>query len=261
MDSSLKSAHLTEDELDTSLTSEHEGAEGVHEEPHIHLPNPSLWPALLSAAILTTVAGLLFVPETPWLTIVGAVFVLVSILGWALEDPMAAPKRQYTTVPNPYHTSFSIGQTVVDKNGELVGTVQARFKRYVLVEQGEVFVKTFYVPHLLVNQTNADQLRLTISLADLVERGLNSIPADLFEEQSEPEHFTSTGVPMFAKGPLSPAETGHYNYGPNYPGINTDASGSYPREEVSPKPYRYVGERRKIYTTRKPAPSRVASSN
>ena len=261
MDSSLKSAHLTEDELDTSLTTEHEGAEGVHEEPHIHLPNPSLWPALLSAAILLTVAGLLFIPDAPWLTIVGAVLVLVSILGWALEDPMAAPKQQYITVSNPYRTPFSIGQTVVDKNGALVGTVQARFKHYVLVEQGEVFVKTFYVPHRLVHQINADQLRLTVSLADLVDRGLNSIPADLYEEQAEPEHFTSTGVPMFAKGPLSPAETGHYNYGPNYPGINTDASGSYHREEVSPKPYRYVGERRKVYAPRKPIPPRVASSN
>ena len=84
MDSSLKSAHLAADELDTSLTSEHEEAEGAHEEPHIHLPNPSLWPALLSAAILLTVAGLLFIPDAPWLTIVGVVLIIVGIMGCAL---------------------------------------------------------------------------------------------------------------------------------------------------------------------------------
>ncbi|HTK09563.1 MAG TPA: hypothetical protein VL485_20505 [Ktedonobacteraceae bacterium] len=261
MDSSLKSAHLAVDELDTTLTTEHEGAEGEHEEPHIHLPNPSLWPALLSVAILIAVAGLLFVPETPWLTIVGVVLVLVGILGWGLENPMAAPKARYVTIPNPYRTPFSIGQRVLDKDGELLGTVQARFKHYVLVEQGDVFVQAFYVPHSVINQTSSEQLRLTVSQEDLLKRGLNVVPDDLYEEQPEPERFATTGVPMFASGPLSPAETGHYNYGPNYPGINTDASGSYLREEVSPKPYRYVGERRKVYAGEKALPPRVATSN
>ncbi len=260
MDSSLKSAHLTEDELDTSLNTEHGGAEGAHEEPHIHLPNPSLWPALLSAAILMTVAGLLFVPETPWLTIVGVVLIIVGIMGWALEDPMAAPKERYLTVPNPYHTPFSIGQRVLDKDGELIGTVQARFKHYVLVEQGDLFVKALYIPHSVIQQPDAEQLRLTVNEADLLKRGLNAVPADLYDEMPEPERSMPTGVPMFAKGPLSPAETGHYNFGPNYPGINTDASGSYRREEVVPRPDRYVGERRKKYATEKAIPPRVASS-
>jgi hypothetical protein len=261
MDSSLKSAHLAVDELDTTLTTEHEEAEGEHEEPHIHLPNPSLWPALLSVAILATVTGLLFFPDTPWLTIIGAVFVLIGILGWALEDPMAAPKARYEVVPNPYRTPYVIGQRVFDKNGELLGTVEARFKRYVLVEQGDVFVQTFYVPHSLIKQSSPEQLRLAVSQEDLSKRGLNVVPDDLYEELPEPELFEPTGVPMFASGPLSPAETGHYNYGPNYPGINTDASGSYLREEVTPKPYRYVGERRKkVYADEKARP-RVAASN
>jgi hypothetical protein len=261
MDSSLKSAHLAVDELDTPLTTEHEGAEGEHEEPHIHLPNPSLWPALLSVAILITVTGLLFFPDTPWLTIIGAVLVLVGILGWALENPMAAPKVQYKTVPNPYRTPYVIGQRVFDKDGELLGTVEARFKHYVLVEQGDVFVQTFYIPHSVIEQVSPEQLRLAVSQEDLLKRGLNAVPDDLYEERPEPERFETTGVPMFANGPLSPAETGHYNYGPNYPGINTDASGSYLREEVVPKPYRYVGERRKVYADEKKRIPRVAASN
>ncbi len=60
-------------------------------EHHVHLPNPSLWPFILSVAILVTIIGFLFLPANPWLSVVGAPFVLVGILGWALEDPMAAP--------------------------------------------------------------------------------------------------------------------------------------------------------------------------
>ena len=261
MDSSLKNAHLAVDELNKPLTSEHEGAEGAHEEPHIHLPNPSLWPALLGAAILITVAGLLFFPDTPWLTIIGAILIIAGIMGWALEDPMAARKERYVTIPNPYGTPFSIGQEVVDKDGEVLGTVQARFKHYVLVEQGEVFVKPLYVPHSLIEQTDGEKLHLTASQADLLERGLNTVPVDLYDDRPEPEVAQLNGVPQFAYGPLSPAETGHYNYGPNYPGINTDASGSYIREEVVPRPNRYVGNRRKVYATEKTIPPRIANSN
>jgi hypothetical protein len=62
-------------------------------------------------------------------------------------------------------------------------------------------------------------------------------------------------VPLYGRSPLSPAETGHYNYGPNYPGINTDASGSYRRDEVRPDPERYVGERRKVLAARRARPA------
>jgi BON domain len=89
---SLQSAHLTVDELHRSIAENPEVEE--QEEPHIHLPSPSLWPMLLSVAILVTVAGLLFFPDTPWLTIVGAPFVLIGILGWALEDPMASAHEE-----------------------------------------------------------------------------------------------------------------------------------------------------------------------
>jgi hypothetical protein len=92
MDTSLHNAHsvqsgvITAEALDTS--SLHAEAEGEH---HIHLPNPSLWPFLLSLAVIITIAGFLFIPENPWMTIIGAPLVLIGILGWALEDPMAPP--------------------------------------------------------------------------------------------------------------------------------------------------------------------------
>ena len=88
METSLQNANLTASQLDDSLVTEQAAEEGQH---HIHLPNPSLWPFILSIAILVTLTGVLFFPTNPWLTVVAAPFVLVGILGWALEDPMAAP--------------------------------------------------------------------------------------------------------------------------------------------------------------------------
>jgi len=41
------------------------------------------------------------------------------------------------------------------------------------------------------------------------------------------------------------------------PGMNTDASGSYHRDEVQPKPQSYVTE--DVYSTDEPIPARVIS--
>lgn len=257
MDSSLKSTNLTADDLPASLNEHQEEVEGAEEEHHIHLPNPSLWPFILSVAILITVAGLLFFPSTPWLTVVGIPFVLVGILGWALQDPMAAPEEEYIfTAPasNPALARFLIGQEVVDKDGEELGTIQARFDRYILAERGGLFAKPFYIPlEAVTGEIKNNVVRLSLSEQELLDKGLDSLPDDLYEEAPDPGRPALNGVPLFADKPLSPAETGHYNYGPNYPGINTDASGSYHREEVAPSPQRYVHERRKSYAARKTA--------
>ena len=62
-------------------------------EAHIHLPGPSLWPLLLGAAITLVFIGLLMYayPGTsgasPWIIFIGLPFVLIGIMGWALENP------------------------------------------------------------------------------------------------------------------------------------------------------------------------------
>ncbi len=260
MDSSLQNAHLTVDAPDASLATIHETAEGTGEEHHIHLPNPSWWPLLLGAAILVAVVGLLFIPDNPWITIVAAPFVLIGILGWALEDPMAAPKGRFYTSKEAARSKFKIGQDVVDKDGRWIGVVQARFPHYILVDTGSLFGKAFYVPHRLIEDEIKDNVvRLNESEAALEHRGLDVVPEDLYENPPEFGVPQVKGVPLFARRPLSPAETGHYNYGPNFPGINTDAAGSYYPEEVRPTPQKYVADRRSLYTTRKPISPRVAS--
>lgn len=261
MDSSLKSTNLTADELSTSIQEQHEEVEvGEH---HVHLPNPSLWPFILSIALVVTLSGVLFFPSNPWLTVVGAPFVLIGILGWALEDPMAPQQDEYiaiSSVPG-FASRYSIGQEVVDKDRVWLGTVQARFDRYILVERGGLFGKALYVPITVIeDEVKNNVLHLTESEDDLLARGLDSVPNDLYFDMPETSRPALTGVPMFARGPLSPAETGHYNYGPNYPGINTDASGSYHRDEVISTPQRYVGPRRaRAYVTDKPLPPRATN--
>jgi len=58
---------------------------------HIQLPSPSVWPLLLSIAIIVFVAGLLFIDDYPWLSLITLLPVLIGILGWALEDPAHRP--------------------------------------------------------------------------------------------------------------------------------------------------------------------------
>ena len=274
MDSSLQSANLRPTKTNAELTAEEIGASlaahgddvaddasSEEKEHHIHLPNPSLWPILLSAAILLAVIGILFFPDTPWLTIVAAPLILIGILGWALEDPMKPMKKLFYKqggVASP----FLIGQEVIDKDNYYVGKIRARLNRYILVERGGLAVKAFYVPQSYAKTELARKglIQLTVSEDELVEQGYNSLPDDLYgstDTTSDFEQPVVRGVPQYARGPLSPAETGHYNYGPRFPGINTDASGSYHHDEVRPSPQRYVSDRRKFYKTDKEIPPRA----
>lgn len=147
-------------------------------------------------------------------------------------------------MPTEEHTSqdiFQLGREVFDNEGNKLGKVQARFSRYVLVERGGLFGKTYYVPRTMISEQASGGLRLSLSEEELRERGYNMVPEDLYDEVPEPgipQIFS--GVPKFAKRPLSPAQTGHYHYGRRWPGINTDAGGSYHREEVLPIPQKLV---------------------
>ena len=266
MDSSLQSANLTTEELSKSLAEKEGVVENVDghddEEHHIHLPNPSLWPLLLGAAILVAVTGVIFFPANPWLTIVAAPLVIIGILGWALEDPMAPTTDRLAGLYNKKEvpSRFQLGEQVVDKDGYIIGKVEARFTNYILVERSGLLVKTYYVPqNLATTDAKRGLVRLTLSEDELVHNNYNAVPDDLYDEAPEYGTPVTTGVAQYARGPLSPAETGHYNYGPNFPGMNTDASGSYHHEEVRPTPQRYVGDRRKLYANDKRLPRRATN--
>jgi hypothetical protein len=141
--------------------------------------------------------------------------------------------------------NFQIGQEVIDGDGNKLGVVQARFTRYVLVERGGFFGKVYYVPRVLLTADKSGRsLSLGLNEAELRAQGYNQVPLDLYNEEKEagvPQVFS--GVPKFSSRPLSPAQTGHYAYGRRWPGINTDAAGSYLREEVLPIPQKLVQAR------------------
>ncbi len=93
MSSPLQKVHLTampeqaiaptEDQGIFDLAAEKEG------EGHIHLPNPSFWPIILSAALLLCMVGFLFIDSSPWILVIAIPIVLIAMLGLGLEDPMA----------------------------------------------------------------------------------------------------------------------------------------------------------------------------
>lgn len=148
----------------------------------------------------------------------------------SVEDPAQKPLE------------IALHQEVVDKEGNKLGKVRARFERYILVERGGLFGKAYYIPHSIIRQGKNKTLQLTLTEEEVRARGYQSLPDDLLPETPEPENPVVDGTPQFGLHPLSPAQTGHYNYGKNWPGINTDASGSYHRNEVLPRPQIYVEE-------------------
>jgi len=259
MDGSPQSASYTPDEVNTSILEQHVDGEQEEASPHIHLPNPSYWPILVSVAVAVTISGLVFVSITPLISLIGIIFVFICIMGWALENPMAPLKDVYVTVRRKVDPwKFKIGQNVVDSQRKWLGKVQARFSRYILVERGRFFGSVYYVPQSVVrDEIKNNTILLTISEEELLRRGLNSLPDDLYDEVPEAGIPVVRGAAQFARRPLSPAETGHYHYGRRSPGMNTDASGSYFREDVQPTPQTYVTEG--MYTTDKPIPPRVIS--
>jgi osmotically-inducible protein OsmY len=119
METSVHNAGIAVNNISSPLQI-HELHQGVEEgEHHIHLPGPSYWPLLLSAAILVAVAGLLFIPDNPWVVILAAPFVLIGILGWGLEDPMAVPTT-HQEVTDKVKRPAPPAQQVLDKAREVV---------------------------------------------------------------------------------------------------------------------------------------------
>jgi hypothetical protein len=144
--------------------------------------------------------------------------------------------------------TFELGQDVIDKYGERLGKIKARFPRCILVQRGILFGKAYYVPHSAINRTIKGNIHLSLGEDELRKLGYTSVPDDLYDDIPTPGAPRLSGAAQFGRGPLSPAETGHYNYGRHSPGMNTDASGSYHREEVLPVPQKDVGESDQVFT-------------
>jgi Cytochrome c oxidase subunit IV/BON domain len=104
MDTSLQNTSLTEDEMVTPVQADEEAAQAEADEAHIHLPNGSLWPVILAISILVTMVGFVFINTVYWVAVIGAICVFISIMGWALEDPMATHGEQVK--PGEYSATF-----------------------------------------------------------------------------------------------------------------------------------------------------------
>ncbi len=57
----------------------------AHAAAHPHVPAPSYWPIMTGLAVAIAVGGLMFVNSLPFIAIVGAVFLFVTVIGWGLE--------------------------------------------------------------------------------------------------------------------------------------------------------------------------------
>lgn len=110
MNTPLQSTSLSEDELEQAA-SDSQDAEEAHAqaEGHIHLPNPSYWPLLVGISILIIMVGVLISHETPVLIIIGFPILLITMMGWALENPNA-PKGA-TVKAGEYAMSYAEAAT------------------------------------------------------------------------------------------------------------------------------------------------------
>lgn len=96
MNNPLQSAHLsasTGDQTAVILVDDPEALEHVEEEEvHIHLPNPSFWPIVLSGTIFVGMFGLIFINTFPLVTALAIPCMVFAMMAWILEDPMAPRK-------------------------------------------------------------------------------------------------------------------------------------------------------------------------
>ncbi len=154
-------------------------------------------------------------------------------------QPCTAAQAQRITLSDYQHPVTKLvkaGQDVYDTLGTRVGKILVRFPRHILVERGLILRRTYYIPLGLVRSVKGQRALLAVSEATLSERGYTSAPGELYYTPRAagivyPDISAATQLGKF---PPTPAETGHYHYGPYSPGINTDAGGSYAPHEIDP---------------------------
>src|SRR5215469_1808259 len=73
----------------------------AEETVYLALPQPSIWPLLLSAAVCALMIGLLLIDKAPWLVLLAVFFVFFGILGLALENHEPEPIDHHETLILP----------------------------------------------------------------------------------------------------------------------------------------------------------------
>ena len=108
MDTSLQSTNLTTDQLNQLTPEAVEEQLEAEEEVEAHLPTPSLWPLLLAVPVAVAVIGVIFTrsPLSLWISIIALPFVLIGILGWGLEDPLAHHAKEEAE-PSQYARTYA----------------------------------------------------------------------------------------------------------------------------------------------------------
>ncbi len=165
--------------------------------------------------------------------------------------PCTAVPAAQSVRHHPLADQLMAGQRVYDAQGRRMGKITVCYPLHILVERGLIFRQSYYVPLSLVQRVEEQRVYLEESEATLAERGFATAPAGLYHT---PRRLGGTvfpdisGAAWLGKHPPTPAETGHYHYGPRGPGINTDASGSYAPHEIDP--YRRLMDRSvRLYIT------------
>ena len=160
----------------------------------------------------------------------------------SLETRQATPTVSRSPVqplePTPLHEQVRVGLRVYDTQGKQIGKIAVRFPLYLLIERGRIFPRVYYVPLALVARINGPSLWLSVSEATLKAQDCAQVPLAINDAPASPanEHLLDiSGVSSLGLSPLTPAETGHYHYGPHSPGMNTDAGGSYTPAEIDPR--------------------------
>jgi osmotically-inducible protein OsmY len=99
--------YATTDEATAPVLAQDQGAleHTADEEHHIHLPNPSYWPILVGLAIAIALGGLIL---SPVVSVIGVVLVLITALGWAVEDPFASTEEK----AGPVHPVMSYAESM-----------------------------------------------------------------------------------------------------------------------------------------------------
>jgi hypothetical protein len=140
--------------------------------------------------------------------------------------------------PPLLHDHVMVGQQVYDTQGARVGKVAVRFPLYLLIERGWLFPQVYYVPLSLIDRVEGPLLWLSVSEAMLKAREYAQVPLEINDTPAplaSEDCIDISDVSSLGLAPLTPAETGHYHYGPHSPGMNTDAGGSYTHAEIDPR--------------------------